>query len=45
MVESEVVRKTTIRTHLVETIEWMKHRKDNCGAQVRTHAKGYIVDG
>jgi hypothetical protein len=45
MVESEVVRKTTIRTLPVETIEWMKHRKDNRGAQVRTHAKGYIVDG
>jgi hypothetical protein len=44
-VEVVGVRKTTIRTLPVETIESMKHRKDNRGAQGRTHAKGYIVDG
>jgi hypothetical protein len=27
MVESEVVRKTTIGTLPIETIEWMKHQR------------------
>jgi hypothetical protein len=35
----------TLETRPIKTIELMKTPKDNHCAQVRTHAKGYLLDG
>jgi hypothetical protein len=46
MMESEVVRKEKYTWNTsCKTIELMKTPKDNRCAQVRTHAKGYLLDG
>jgi hypothetical protein len=45
MVESEVVRKTTLEGLLVETIEWMEHPRTTVVHKLEHTQKGYIVDG
>jgi hypothetical protein len=39
------LEENTLETRPVKTIELMKTPKDNRCAQVRTHAKGYLLDG
>jgi hypothetical protein len=39
------LEENTLETRPIKTIELMKTPKDNRCAQVRTHAKGYLLDG
>jgi hypothetical protein len=39
------LEENTLESRPIKTIELMKTPKDNRCAQVRTHAKGYLVDG